>query len=311
MIETLSHGITCIDTGYHRAGLAACYLVVDEGEAALIETGTALNLPAILQALAECDVAPQQLRYIIPTHVHLDHAGGAGALLARCPQATLVAHPRGARHLIDPERLIAGAKAVYGDESFTRMYGDIVPAPAERVREAADGSRWTLGRRELLVRDTPGHARHHFCLWDETSRGWFTGDTFGIGYRELYCRGEPYLIPTTTPVQFEPGALLASIELLMAAEPRYCYLTHFGRIAASARHAESLRRQIRDYVRFAEGVDIGADGAQSALTEALMTYTVDGLRAAGSTLPVTTLRALLALDMDLSAQGLVHWMRHR
>jgi glyoxylase-like metal-dependent hydrolase (beta-lactamase superfamily II) len=311
MIETLSHGITCIDTGYHRAGLAACYLVVDEGEAALIETGTALNLPAILQALAECDVAPQQLRYIIPTHVHLDHAGGAGALLARCPQATLVAHPRGARHLIDPERLIAGAKAVYGDESFTRMYGDIVPAPAERVREAADGSRWTLGRRELLVRDTPGHARHHFCLWDETSRGWFTGDTFGIGYRELHCRGEPYLIPTTTPVQFEPGALLASIELLMAAEPRYCYLTHFGRIAASARHAESLRRQIRDYVRFAEGVDIGADGAQSALTEALMTYTVDGLRAAGSTLPVTTLRALLALDMDLSAQGLVHWMRHR
>jgi glyoxylase-like metal-dependent hydrolase (beta-lactamase superfamily II) len=190
------------------------------------------------------------------------------------------------------------------------MYGEIVPAPAERVQEAADGSRWTLGRRELLVRDTPGHARHHFCVWDETSRGWFTGDTFGIGYRELHCGGEPYLIPTTTPVQFEPEALLASIELLMAAEPRYCYLTHFGRIAASARHAESLRRQIRDYVRLAENIDVSEAGAQAALTEALTTYTVDGLHAAGSTLPVTTLRALLALDMELSAQGLVHWMRH-
>ena len=311
MIETLSHGITCIDTGYHRAGLAACYLVVDDGEAALIETGTALNLPAILRALTDCGVAPEQLRYIMPTHVHLDHAGGAGALLARCPQATLVAHPRGARHLVDPERLIAGAKAVYGEESFTRMYGEIVPAPVGRVREAADGSRWTLGRRELLVRDTPGHARHHFCVWDETSRGWFTGDTFGIAYRELYCGGEPYLIPTTTPVQFEPEALLASIELLMAAEPRYCYLTHFGRIAASAHHAGSLRRQVLDYVRLAEGIGIADPHAQAALTEALTTYTLEGLRAAGSTLPVTALRALLALDMDLSAQGLVHWMRHR
>ena len=311
MIETLSHGITCIDTGYHRAGLAACYLVVDDGEAALIETGTALNLPTILQALAECGVAPEQLRYIMPTHVHLDHAGGAGLLLARCPQATLVAHPRGARHLVDPERLIAGAKAVYGEESFTRMYGEIVPAPAERVREAADGSRWALGGRELLVRDTPGHARHHFCVWDESSRGWFTGDTFGIGYLELYCGGEPFLIPTTTPVQFEPEALLASIELLMAADPRYCYLTHFGRIAASPRQAESLRRQIRDYVRLAEGIDIGDAGAQAALTEALMAYTVDGLRAAGSTLPVTALRALLALDMDLSAQGLIVWRQGR
>ena len=133
------------------------------------------------------------------------------ALLARCPQATLVAHPRGARHLVEPSRLIAGAKAVYGEEAFTRMYGEIVPAPAARVSEAADGSRWSLGRRELLVRDTPGHARHHFCVWDETSRGWFTGDTYGIAYRELHCGGRPFLIPTTTPVQFEPEAMLDSI----------------------------------------------------------------------------------------------------
>jgi glyoxylase-like metal-dependent hydrolase (beta-lactamase superfamily II) len=245
----------------------------------------------------------------MPTHVHLDHAGGAGALLARCPQATLVAHPRGARHLIDPERLIAGAKAVYGEDSFTRMYGEIVPAPAARVREATDGSRWTLGRRELLVRDTPGHARHHFCVWDETSRGWFTGDTFGIGYRELYCGGEPFLIPTTTPVQFEPDALLASIDLLMAADRA----TATSRIRAHRGERAACRIAAPpdlDYVRLAEGIDSTDASAQSALTEALMTYTVDGLHAAGSTLPATTLRALLALDMDLSAQGLLHWRGH-
>ena len=311
MIETLSHGISCIDTGYHRAGLAACYLIVDDGEAALVETGTALNVPTILQALAECGVAPEQVRYIMPTHVHLDHAGGAGALLARCPQATLVAHPRGARHLVEPSRLIAGAKAVYGEEAFTRMYGEIVPAPAARVSEAADGSRWSLGRRELLVRDTPGHARHHFCVWDETSRGWFTGDTYGIAYRELHCGGRPFLIPTTTPVQFEPAAMLDSIALLMAAEPRYCYLTHFGRIAAGADHAESLRCQVGDYVRLAGDIDVEDAGAQAALAAALTDYTVARLRAAGNTLPVTTLHALLALDMDLSAQGLIVWRRGR
>ena len=311
MIETLSHGITCIDTGYHRAGLAACYLVVDDGEAALIETGTALNLPAILRALTDCGVAPEQLRYIMPTHVHLDHAGGAGALLARCPQATLVAHPRGARHLVDPERLIAGAKAVYGEESFTRMYGDIVPAPLERVREAADGSRWTLGRRELLVRDTPGHARHHFCVWDETSRGWFTGDTFGIAYREFYCGGEPYLIPTTTPVQFEPDAMHASVARMEAEQPTAMYLTHYAQVTDVPRLAADLHRLIDAHVAIAERHAAAGDVRTALIERDVWALVGEEAQRQGWTLPETEWRALLALDVELNAQGLDVWLDAR
>lgn len=308
MIEALEHGITCVDTGYMRPLLAACYVVVDAGEAAIVETGTSLGVPAVLRALATCDVAPAQVRYIVPTHVHLDHAGGAGALLAHCPQATVLAHPRGLRHLVEPARLVAGTQAVYGEAKFAALYGEVLPVPAARIREAADGSRWRLGRRELLVRDTPGHARHHFCVWDEASRGWFTGDTFGIGYRELWCRGEPFLIPSTTPVQFEPDALLASMDLLMAAKPRYCYLTHFGRVEASERNAGRLRRQIEDYAAMAQRFDADAAG-EERLREALFAYTLAALREAGTGLGEERLRELLALDMELNAQGLASWRR--
>lgn len=310
MIETLSHGIHCIDSGYYRPQLAAVYLVVDAGEAAVIETATTLTLPTVLAALEQCGVAPEQVRWIMPTHVHLDHAGGAGALLARCPNATLVVHPLGARHLIDPSRLIAGTIAVYGEQRMHELYGEIVPAPAERVREAPDGSRWQLGRRELLVRDTPGHARHHYGIWDEASRGWFSGDVYGIAYRELYCHGAPFVMPTTTPVQFEFDAMLSSIELLMAAEPRYCYLTHFGRIEASAVHARSLQRQLREYLRLTHASTPG-EARQQQLADALFDYTLGLLRAAGNERSESELRELLRMDMQLNAQGLLMWLQRQ
>ena len=177
MHEQLDHGIFCLETGYHRPGTACCYLLVDHGEAAFIETGTARSVPLLLEALAQAGLTREQVRYVIPTHVHLDHAGGAGALLQHLPAATLLVHPRGARHLIDPTRLIEGAQQVYGAARFAELYGQIVAAPAERVCEALDHSSWPLGNRHLLIRDTPGHARHHFCIWDEASRGWFS-----VGY---------------------------------------------------------------------------------------------------------------------------------
>lgn len=304
MYEALEHGITCIDTGYQRPGMAACYLVVDAGEAAIIETGTAHSVKRVLGALQGAGVAPEQVRYIMPTHVHLDHAGGAGALLEHCPEATLVAHPRGARHLIDPTRLIEGANQVYGAARVAELYGEVRPAPADRVLAAEDGSRWPLGSREFEIRDTPGHARHHFCVWDTTAGGWFPGDTFGIAYRELYCNGKPFLFPTTTPVQFDPEALCASVELLMSYEPATCYLTHFGAIRVMRALADALIEQIGDYVH------LSAHGDETQmLTQALADYTVNRLRAAGCDWEETRLRSFIAPDMELNAQGLVTWKR--
>ncbi|MBK6288557.1 MAG: MBL fold metallo-hydrolase [Gammaproteobacteria bacterium] len=306
MHEQLDHGIFCLETGYQRPGTACCYLLVDHGEAAFIETGTAHSVPLLLEALAQAGVAREQVRYVIPTHVHLDHAGGAGALLQHLPAATLLVHPRGARHLIDPERLIEGAQQVYGPERFAELYGRVVAAPAERVCEALDHSSWPLGNRHLLVRDTPGHARHHFCVWDEPSRGWFSGDTFGVAYRELARADEAFMMPTTTPVQFDPEALIASIELLMSYDPANVYLTHFGRIRASRTQADSLREQLGDYQRICAPLAGDVD-EERWLQDALGDYTVARLRSFGCTWEDARIRSFLDLDLRLNAQGLSDW----
>ena len=148
---------------------------------------------------------------MIPTHVHLDHAGGAGQLMQACTGATLLVHPRGQRHMVDPSALWAGATAVYGPEEMARDYGQVLPIAIERTQVTQDGQRLMLAGRELLFADTPGHARHHHCIWDAATRGWFTGDTFGLSYPEFETGNGPWMLPTSTPVQFEPEVLKLSL----------------------------------------------------------------------------------------------------
>jgi len=210
----MGHGVFVIDTLYLRPGLAASHLVVDDGRAAFVDTGAGPAAPRLLAALDEIGIAREQVDYLFLTHVHLDHAGGAGQLMQALPNARAVLHPRGAPHLIDPTRLIAGSIQVYGEALYRQLYGELIPIPAERVIVAEDGQRLQLGRRTFEFVDAPGHARHHFCVWDEASRSMFTGDTFGLSYRELASARGAFILPTTTPVQFEPEALLASIDRL-------------------------------------------------------------------------------------------------
>ena len=182
----------------------------------------------------------------------------------------------------------------------------VVPADASRVVAAADGSDWSLGSRVLRIRDTPGHAKHHFCIWDEASASWFTGDTFGIAYRELCFDGIPFLMPTTTPVQFDPAALHASIDLLMAAEPSGFNLTHFGHVAVRAGLAQTLHAEIDSYVRLCLAAPAGPQ-AQAALQESLTAHTVERLRAAGCRWRFGAIARFIAFDMDLNAAGLLSW----
>jgi len=187
--ERIADDLYCIDALYTAPRVACCYLVGSDGEYALIETGTARSVPNILATLDTLGIRREQLRYIIPTHVHLDHAGGAGQLMELFTEATLLIHPRGARHLIDPERLVASSIGVYGEERFRELYDRIIPVPEARLRTLEDGESFSIGSRDLLVRHTRGHAEHHFCLFDERSRGWFTGDMFGISYPSLRFGG--------------------------------------------------------------------------------------------------------------------------
>ncbi len=306
-IETLDHGITRIDAGYVRPALDAFYLVVEKGRAAFVDTGTSHALPRALEALERAGLTPADVDYVMPTHVHLDHGGGAGALMAACPNARLVVHPRGAGHMIDPTRLIAGSTEVYGAGEMARLFGDIVPVAAERVVESADGMEVDLAGRPLRLLHTEGHALHHYCVWDAASRGIFSGDTFGIAYRELDTGRGPFIFATTTPTQLDPEAWLATVDRLMALGPESVYLAHFGRVGDLARLADDLRDDLRA-VRDLALAHVASEEPQAAIRAGLAERFVTRLEAHGVAMPRDELLAFLAMDLDLNSQGLAVWL---
>lgn len=302
-------GIHTIDTGFQRPAFDAAYLIVENGRGAFVDCGTSLAVPALLAGMADAGLTPADIDQLILTHVHLDHAGGAGALLQHLPNARVVVHPRGAPHMIDPIKLIAGATAVYGEEEMARSYGTIVPIPAERVDIAGDGHTVDLAGRRLVCLDTPGHALHHLCLWDEASRSVFTGDTFGISYRELDAPEGIFLFPTTTPVQFDPAALKTSIDRLLDLQPDSLYLTHYGRIGDAQRNARTLHELIDAMVERALAL-VDVPDRHAALVAALDDLYVPRA-AAHSGLSPQAVRGILGLDIELNAQGLGVWLDRR
>ncbi len=309
-VQPLAHGIHAIDTGFHRANFDAAYLMVEDGHAAFIDTGTNHSVPRLLEALHATGLTPDAVDYVIPTHVHLDHAGGAGALMKELPRATLVVHPLGARHLIDPRFLIKSATGVYGPEEMARSYGTVVGVAAERVQRSFDGMVLQLGGRPLTLLDTPGHARHHHCIWDERSRGFFTGDTFGLSYREFDNANGPWLMPTTTPVQFEPDALRASVRRMLAYEPDSIYLTHYGRVGDVARLGTLFLAQLDEVVALALSLPASPE-RHAELMRGFEAIHLRSLREHGCTLADARVHELLALDLELNAQGIEVWLKRR
>lgn len=301
------HGIHTIDTAFQRDHFDAAYLIVENGRGAFVDCGTNHSVPHLLAALSSAGLRPDDVDWLLVTHVHLDHAGGAGALMASLPNARLVVHPRGARHMIDPSKLIAGATAVYGEAEMQRSYGDIQPVPESRVVVAEDGHVVDFQGRELVCIDTPGHARHHYCVWDARSRGWFTGDTFGLSYRELDSANGPFVLPTSSPVQFEPEELKASIARLLARDPQWMYLTHYGRVGDVERLARDLYVQIDAMVGIARDCD-GRQDRHRCLVEALRTLYLERARAHGCSLDDAGVEKVLGMDIELNAQGLASWL---
>jgi glyoxylase-like metal-dependent hydrolase (beta-lactamase superfamily II) len=310
MIPTIDYGtgISAVDSGYRRPGLAAIYLLIEGDHAAFIDTGTNHSLPGVLAALAAKGLGPEHVRYVIPTHAHLDHAGGAGAMMQRFPNATLVAHPRAARHLIDPAKLVAGVTEVYGTEETARSFGTIVPVPAERVIEAPDDFTLALNGRPLRFLDTPGHARHHFCVWDERSGSMFTGDTFGISYREFDTDKGAFIFPTMTPVQFEPEALHASIDRLLGFNPERVCLTHFGAVTDVGRLARDMHELIDALVAMARSRRDGGNARHARLIAGQRDILLSRLQRHGCRFPPDHIDALLADDYELNAQGIGIWL---
>ncbi|MEH7383900.1 MBL fold metallo-hydrolase [Bacillus sp. JJ1521] len=202
--------------------------IIKEEKITIVETSASPSIPYILEGLKDLEIHPSDVEYIIVTHIHLDHAGGAGLLLQYCPNAKVVVHPKGARHLADPSRLMAGAKAVYG-QSFDSLFEPILPIPEEKLIVKEDQAELTIGTNCTLVfYDSPGHANHHFSIYDPVSNGIFTGDTIGIYYHELVKDEIDLFLPSTSPNQFLPDAMLNSAEMIKALQVSTIYFGHYG-----------------------------------------------------------------------------------
>lgn len=277
---------------------------------ALIETCASPSLPYIIEGLMHLHISTNDIAYIIVTHIHLDHAGAAGLLMALCPNATLLVHPRGARHLIDPSRLISGAQAVYGDR-FDPLFGPIVPVAKNRIITMQDGDFLQLSNeRTLTFYDTPGHAKHHLSIHDSLTNGVFVGDTIGVYYKELQdCKVELYL-PSTSPSQFDPAAMLHSLQRIMDLRPEYIFFGHYGASTNVKEIASQLAYWLPRFME--EGTSIAQREIENphivSLLSEQMLYGV-ATYLTGKNVPSThTVYEILKLDMEVCAMGILDYL---
>lgn len=238
--------VVTIDPHYIHPGRAAVYLIDANGSAAFMDASTPRSLPILLRALEERGLRPEQVEYVVVTHVHLDHSAGTAALLQACPNAVALAHPRAARHLAAPARLVESAKRVYGEELFDSLYGTVDAVPAERVRTVTDGESLKFGNRTLTFLHTAGHARHHICMHDSGSNGVFTGDAFGVSYPPVRHGARNYLLCSCTPTDFDAEAAREAVHRIVATGAERAYLTHFGPFESLKEGAEELLHTIDD-----------------------------------------------------------------
>ncbi len=310
-IDRWDPGIYAIDSRYVRPGLMASHLLVRSGEAAFIDVGSNDSVPHLLQALETLGIDAGAVRYLFLTHVHLDHAGGAGRLVRELPNAEVLVHPRGLRHMIDPTKLEAGTRVVYGDVLFDQLYGRLVPIPETRIRAVVDGEVVQLGGSEIEIWHTEGHARHHYCLWDPSSQAVFAGDNFGIAYRALETAKGRFIFPTTTPTQFDPEQAQASVDRILGARPRRIFIAHYSALEeALDTLARTLKNELMHYVALGERFR-DSPRRRDALHDALRSHTAERLAEHGVADPGRALEDFLKFDLQLNAAGVDDWMTNR
>ncbi len=305
---TYDFGIYAIDADYVRPKLAAIHLIVENGRAAFIDSGCNRSMPNVLAAMNELGLAPESVDYVVLTHIHLDHAGGAGNMMRLFPNARLVVHPRGVRHMVDPSRLMEGTVAVYGKKATLALYGEVLPIDVQRIIEATHETQVNLAGRSLLCLDTPGHAKHHIGIVDRKTGHIFSGDTFGLAYSELDTDGRQFIFPTTTPVQFDPDALHASINLLMSYRPQAMYLTHFGQLRDIPGKAMELHRLIDAFVAIGRRHNAAGEARHQLICADLRKLLLEEVARFGCRLPESEILKIFANDFELDAQGIGCWL---
>jgi glyoxylase-like metal-dependent hydrolase (beta-lactamase superfamily II) len=280
--------------------------LINSKEKTIVEVGASVSVPRILQALDDLNIPYEEIRYVIVTHIHLDHSGGAGLLLNYLPNAKIIVHPKGARHLIDPSKLIASAQQVYG-ESFEPLFAPIEAIPEERVIIAEDGMSLNIGEeRPLVFYHSPGHAYHHIIIHDPKSKGLFSGDAFGINFPLFEEMGVRYVVPTSSPTQFNPEAMADTIEKVKPLGIENIFFTHFGAWDNAEQVIERMLNLIPIYVELAEKGYKNNPTWESIASE-LRAYYHTELKEFGvpENHPYLT---SLELDTELNAKGLLHYL---
>ncbi len=267
-MDLIAPGIRQIDTLLGGMdGMTAGFLF-DGAQPALVETGSQSSVAAVTDALREAGLGPDDLRWIVVTHIHLDHAGGVGDLAAAFPNATVVVHERGARHLLDPSRLIDSAARVYGP-LLDSLYGRMLPVPEHRLVAAADGHRVDLGDGHLLTLiDSQGHAKHHHAVLDERTGTLLVGDAVGVRLPDIGI-----LRPATPPPDFDLEQATASLRRFAALRPELLVLTHYGPVEGPEETLADAEALLHRWVEVAERTmreseEAGVDDVAAALADA-------------------------------------------
>ncbi len=303
--------IVLVDTGFGRTQSDSCYVVTQRAPSgdrlAIIDTGTNFSIPRILATIKDLGCSYDQVSYIILTQIYLDHAGGAGLLMQNCPNAKLLLHPRGVRHLIDPNSLRAVAISLYGESRVDKEYGNLIPIQPRRIIEVQDGDLINLAGRMLTILETPGNAKHHLCIWDELSQGVFTGDTFGLSYPELVTSQGPFVFPATSSTHFDPRSLRGSLKKVLALNPSCLYFSHFGSLKEVPQIYEAFSKLLEEVENLGKKLKF-ADNRHEFLKEGLLNIYTQALRNQGCELTDTKVQQLLAIDIEKNAQGMGIWL---
>ena len=305
MLYCHQNGIYTVDAHYEGKENTAVFIIQDQGQAAIVDTAANSSWPYLLEALKELNIKNEEILYVCLTHIHLDHAGGAGLYMQNFPNARLLVHERGARHMANPKKLVAGVEEVYGKEETLRMYGEVIPVPEERITAVPDGFEFKLGARTISCFYTPGHAKHHMSFWDSSSSAVFAGDAFGISYPNMAAKEGRAIFPTTSPVQFDPTEMIESIDKICALNPKLIYLTHFSEITEIDSSAEFLRNEVEIYANASKELK----GDKPKIEEFLR----ERFRLIAKNIECkdkdTLVDKMYTLETELNSQGLVYWYK--
>ncbi len=307
-VRQLAPDLWVLDTLFQgEPGVIASYLLTGSAGLALVDVGSAATLDQLLAAIRATGHQPEEIEHILLTHIHLDHAGATGALLRHAPQARVYVHHIGAPHLINPEKLIESASRIYGDQ-MQRLWGEMLPVPAERITLLDEGSEARVGERLLQALYTPGHAIHHVAFHDAAHAVIFPGDVAGVRLENI-----AYVRPPTPPPDLNLEDWSASIERLRALRPETLYLPHFGPTAGSDSHFDELRDRLYAWGAIvARGMREGKGDQQLAddLAAASDPDVARTAQASGAdTAEDATQRYELATNYLMSAQGYMRYYK--